>query len=104
MLNMRRSLCARRLVLIVALHFPVDHSDRNYLGSKSQFTGPGLVAGFANINPRRFGSFNPEEVGLTPQLELPAAIGLIRRFLPLLIRGGVRLGQVERTWWVKTMD
>ena len=55
-------------------------------GQKSQFTGPEIGRRFADINPRAIRVFQPlEEVGLTPQLELPAVtIGLIRRFLPLL--------------------
>jgi haloalkane dehalogenase len=55
-------------------------------GQKSQFTGPEIGRRFANMNPQAIRVFQPlEEVGLTPQLELPAVtIGLIRRFLPLL--------------------
>lgn len=55
-------------------------------GQKSQFTGPEIGRRFANMNPQAFRVFQPlEEVGLTPQLELPAVtIGLIRQFLPLL--------------------
>ena len=55
-------------------------------GQKSQFTGPDIGRRFADMNPQAIRVFQPlEDVGLTPQLELPAVtIGLIRRFLPLL--------------------
>ncbi len=55
-------------------------------GQKSQFTGPQIGQRFAAINPQAIKVFQQlEDVGLTPQLELPAVtIGLIRRFLPLL--------------------
>lgn len=55
-------------------------------GQKSEFTGPETGRRFANMNPQAIRAFQPlEEVGLTPQLELPAVtVGLIRRFLPLL--------------------
>ncbi len=55
-------------------------------GQKSQFTGPQIGQRFATINPQAIKVFQQlEDVGLTPQLELPAiTIGLIRRFLPLL--------------------
>ncbi len=55
-------------------------------GQKSQFTGPEIGRRLAEINPQAIQFFQPlEDVGLTPQLELPAVtIGLIRRFLPLL--------------------
>lgn len=55
-------------------------------GKKSQFTSPEIGRRFAEINPQAIRFFqNLEDVGLTPQLELPAVtIGLIRRFLPLL--------------------
>lgn len=55
-------------------------------GKKSQFTGPEIGQRFAEINPQAIRVFQPlAEVGLTPQLELPAVtIGLIRKFLPLL--------------------
>ena len=55
-------------------------------GQKSEFTGPEIGRRFADMNPQAIRVFQPmEEVGLTPQLELPAVtIGLIRRFLPLL--------------------
>lgn len=55
-------------------------------GQRSQFTGPEIGRRFAAINPQAIRVFQPlDDVGLTPQLELPAVtIGLIRRFLPLL--------------------
>ncbi len=55
-------------------------------GRKSQFTGPQIGQRFASMNPQAIKVFQQlEDVGLTPQLELPAVtIGLIRRFLPLL--------------------
>lgn len=55
-------------------------------GQKSQFTGPEIGQRLAATNPHAIKVFQQvEDVGLTPQLELPAVtIGLIRRFLPLL--------------------
>lgn len=55
-------------------------------GEKSQFTGPEIGRRLANLNPQAIRFFQPlDDVGLTPQLELPAVtIGLIRRFLKLL--------------------
>jgi pimeloyl-ACP methyl ester carboxylesterase len=55
-------------------------------GQKSQFTSPEIGKRLAAINPQAIKVFQQlEDVGLTPQLELPAVtIGLIRRFLPLL--------------------
>lgn len=55
-------------------------------GQKSQFTGPEIGRRFAAINPQAIRVFQPlDDVGLTPQLELPAVtIGLIRQFLPIL--------------------
>ena len=55
-------------------------------GQKSQFTGPEIGQRLAATNPQAIKVFQQlEDVGLTPQLELPAVtIGLIRRFLPLL--------------------
>ena len=55
-------------------------------GQKSQFTGPEIGRRLAATNPQAIKVFQQlEDVGLTPQLELPAVtIGLIRRFLPLL--------------------
>ncbi|MEM8832528.1 MAG: alpha/beta hydrolase [Cyanobacteria bacterium P01_G01_bin.19] len=52
-------------------------------GQKSQFTGPEIGRRLAAINPTAIKVFQEiEDVGLTPQLELPAVtIGLIRKFL-----------------------
>lgn len=52
-------------------------------GRKSQFTGPEVGERLAKLNPEAIRFFQHlDEVGLTPQLELPAVtIGLIRRFL-----------------------
>ncbi len=58
-------------------------------GQKSQFTGPEIGRRLAQMNPQAIKAFQElENVGLTPQLELPAVtIGLIRKFLPLLNQG-----------------
>ena len=55
-------------------------------GKKSQFTSPEVGLRLANLNRDAIKFFEHlEDVGLTPQLELPAVtIGLIRKFLPLL--------------------
>ncbi|WGV27551.1 alpha/beta fold hydrolase [Halotia branconii] len=55
-------------------------------GQKSQFTSPEIGRRLADKNPQAVRVFQQlEDVGLTPQLELPAVtIGLIRQFLPLL--------------------
>ncbi|MBD2491540.1 alpha/beta fold hydrolase [Aulosira sp. FACHB-615] len=55
-------------------------------GEKSQFTGPEIGRRLAEKNPQAIRVFQQlEDVGLTPQLELPAVtIGLIRQFLPLV--------------------
>ena len=55
-------------------------------GRKSQFTSPEIGQRLAQMNPSAIKFFQViEEVGLTPQLEMPAVtIGLIRRFLNLL--------------------
>ncbi|WP_017654319.1 alpha/beta fold hydrolase [Fortiea contorta] len=55
-------------------------------GRKSEFTGPDVGRRLAQMNPQAIRFFQVlEDVGLTPQLELPAVtIGLIRRYLPLL--------------------
>lgn len=55
-------------------------------GRKSQFTSPELGQRLAGLNPRAVKVFQQmDEVGLTPQLELPAVtIGLIRHYLNLL--------------------
>jgi len=52
-------------------------------GRKSQFTSPEVGQRLANLNPQAIKFFEHlEDVGLTPQLELPAVtIGLIRKFL-----------------------
>jgi pimeloyl-ACP methyl ester carboxylesterase len=52
-------------------------------GKKSQFTGPEIGQRLAAMNPKAIKHFQEiEDVGLTPQLELPAVtIGLIRKFL-----------------------
>ena len=58
-------------------------------GEKSQFTGPEIGQRLANLNPEAIKVFQPlENVGLTPQLEIPAVtIGLIRQYLKLLSEG-----------------
>lgn len=55
-------------------------------GQKSQFTGPEIGRRLASINPSAIRYFQQlENVGLTPQLEVPAiTTGLIERFLMLL--------------------
>ncbi|HAA30064.1 MAG TPA: alpha/beta hydrolase [Cyanobacteria bacterium UBA8553] len=55
-------------------------------GQKSEFTGPEIGKRLADLNPQAIRVFQPlDDVGLTPQLELPAVtIGLIRRYLNLL--------------------
>ncbi|KOP26029.1 alpha/beta hydrolase [Hapalosiphon sp. MRB220] len=55
-------------------------------GQKSEFTSPEIGRRLAQMNPQAIKFFQElEDVGLTPQLELPAVtIGLIRKFLPLL--------------------
>jgi pimeloyl-ACP methyl ester carboxylesterase len=55
-------------------------------GQKSQFTGPEVGKRLAELNPQAIRVFQAiDDVGLTPQLELPAVtIGLIRRYLKLL--------------------
>jgi len=55
-------------------------------GQKAQFTGPEIGRRLAKMNPQAVRIFQQlEDVGLTPQLELPAVtVGLIRRFLPSL--------------------
>jgi pimeloyl-ACP methyl ester carboxylesterase len=55
-------------------------------GKGSQFTGPEIGRRLAELNPQAIRVFQVlEEVGLTPQLELPAVtIALIRRYLKLL--------------------
>jgi pimeloyl-ACP methyl ester carboxylesterase len=55
-------------------------------GQKSQFTGPEIGRRLAEMNPQAIQALEIlEDVGLTPQLELPAVtIGLIRKFLKQL--------------------
>ncbi|ARV59097.1 alpha/beta hydrolase [Nostocales cyanobacterium HT-58-2] len=55
-------------------------------GQKSEFTGPEVGRRLAEMNPQAIRSFyHLDDVGFTPQLELPGVtIGLIRKFLPLL--------------------
>lgn len=55
-------------------------------GQKSQFTGPEIGKRLAALNPQAIRVFQSlDDVGLTPQLELPGVtIGLIRQFLKLL--------------------
>lgn len=55
-------------------------------GRKSEFTGPDVGRQLAEMNPQAIRVFyHTDDVGFTPQLELPAlTIGLIRKFLPLL--------------------
>lgn len=55
-------------------------------GRESQFTGPEIGKRLAAMNPEAIKVFQQlEEVGLTPQLELPGVtIGLIRKYLNLL--------------------
>jgi len=55
-------------------------------GRKSQFTGPQIGRRLADLNPQAIQKFDVlEEVGLTPQLELPSVtIALIRRYLKQL--------------------
>jgi pimeloyl-ACP methyl ester carboxylesterase len=57
-------------------------------GRKSQFTSPEIGKRLAEMNPEAIKFFQViEEVGLTPQLEMPAVtIGLIRKFLTGLIK------------------
>ncbi|MEG3858202.1 alpha/beta fold hydrolase [Microcoleus sp. herbarium12] len=58
-------------------------------GDKSQFTSPEVGQRLANLNPQAIKVFQSlENVGLTPQLEIPAVtIGLIRQYLRLLSQG-----------------
>ncbi len=55
-------------------------------GRQSQFTSPDIGRRLAEMNPSAIEFFQVlEDVGLTPQLELPAVtIGLIRKFFSLL--------------------
>ena len=55
-------------------------------GQKSEFTGPEVGRRLAEMNPQAIRIFyHLDDVGFTPQLELPSVtVGLIRKFLPLL--------------------
>jgi pimeloyl-ACP methyl ester carboxylesterase len=55
-------------------------------GQKTEYTSPELGRRFAQLNPTAIRAFEYlDDTRLTPHLELPAiAIGLIRKFLPLL--------------------
>ena len=55
-------------------------------GQKSEFTGPEIGQRLAALNPKAIRFFETlDDVGLTPQLELPAVtVGLIRRYLKWL--------------------
>ncbi len=55
-------------------------------GKSSEYTGPKVGQRLKEINPQAIRiMYQLEDVGFTPQLELPAVtIGLIRQFLPLL--------------------
>ncbi|MEQ9353992.1 alpha/beta fold hydrolase [Coleofasciculus chthonoplastes] len=55
-------------------------------GQKSEFTSPEIGKRLADLNPKAVQVFQTlEDVGLTPQLELPAVtIGLIRKYLKML--------------------
>jgi pimeloyl-ACP methyl ester carboxylesterase len=55
-------------------------------GKASEFTGPEVGRRLAEMNPQAVRIFyHSDQVGFTPQLELPGVtIGLIRKFLPLL--------------------
>ncbi|MFQ4145963.1 alpha/beta hydrolase [Chlorogloeopsis sp. ULAP02] len=55
-------------------------------GQQSQFTGLEVGRRLAQMNPQAIRFFQAlEDVGLTPQLEVPGVtIGLIRKYLPLL--------------------
>ena len=56
-----------------------------FWGEKSQFTGPEIGRRLAEMNPTIVQFHQLTDVGLTPQLEIPAVIiGLIQKFLPPL--------------------
>ncbi|MUG97379.1 alpha/beta fold hydrolase [Scytonema sp. UIC 10036] len=59
-------------------------------GQGSEFTSPDIGRRLAEMNPQAIRIFyQMNDVGLTPQLELPAVtIGLIHQFLPLLEKHG----------------
>lgn len=62
-------------------------------GRKSQFTGPEIGRRLASMNPQAIQIFQQlDDVGLTPQLELPAVTtGLIRRYLSTLNQSALDL-------------
>lgn len=55
-------------------------------GQGSEFTGPEVGKGLAEMNPQSILVFyQMDDVGFTPQLELPGiTVGLIRKFMPIL--------------------
>lgn len=57
-------------------------------GKKSQFTGPEIGKRLAAMNTEAIKAFlEIDEVGLTPQLELPAVtVGLIQKYLKILVQ------------------
>jgi pimeloyl-ACP methyl ester carboxylesterase len=59
-------------------------------GQKSEFTGPEIGKRLAELNPGAIQIFQTlDDVGLTPQLELPAVtIALIRQYLDKLNQPG----------------
>jgi pimeloyl-ACP methyl ester carboxylesterase len=68
----------------LAQHIPQLTTPTAFIwGRKSEFTGPELGRRLADLNPQAVQEFiQLENVGLTPQLELPAiTIGLIRRLM-----------------------
>jgi pimeloyl-ACP methyl ester carboxylesterase len=60
-------------------------------GQQSEFTGPDVGRRLADMNPDAIRIFYQlDDVGFTPQLELPGVtVGLIRKFLPLLGISGI---------------
>ncbi|MBE9182170.1 alpha/beta hydrolase [Oculatella sp. LEGE 06141] len=71
-------------------------------GRESEFTGPKVGQRLTELNPAAIKAFyQSDDVGFTPQLELPAVtIGLIRQFLPLLGQGeesGETAGEEDRS-------
>jgi pimeloyl-ACP methyl ester carboxylesterase len=61
-------------------------SDRLIWGQESEYTGPKVGHCLRDMNPQAIRiMYQLDDVGFTPQLELPAVtIGLIRKFLPQL--------------------
>jgi pimeloyl-ACP methyl ester carboxylesterase len=61
-------------------------------GKGSEFTSPEIGRRLSEMNPQAIRIFYQlDDVGFTPQLELPAVtIGLIRQFLPLLEKSGTK--------------